>query len=92
MARFEVRIKRSVAKELLRLSKADNRRIVSRIEALAKDPRPVGCEKLAGRESYRIRQGNYRVVYTIDDDRVIVEVVRVAHRSDVYATDIAKAR
>ena len=84
MARFEVRIKRSVAKELLRLPKADNRRILSRIQALGENPRPQGCEKLAGRESYRIRQGNWRVVYTIDEDRVIVEVVRVGHRSDVY--------
>lgn len=84
MARFEVRIKRSVAKELLRLPRADNRRIVGRIQALAEEPRPHGCEKLAGQESYRIRQGYYRVVYTIDDDRVIVEVVRIGHRSDVY--------
>lgn len=80
MARFDVRIKRSVAKELLRLPKADNRRIVNRIQGLAENPRPYGCEKLAGQESYRIRQGDYRVVYTIDDDRVIVEVVRVGHR------------
>ena len=84
MARFEVRIKRSVAKVLLRLPRADNRRIVGRIQALAEEPRPHGCEKLAGQESYRIRQGDYRVVYTIDDDRVIVEVVRIGHRSDVY--------
>ena len=84
MARFEVRIKRSVAKELLRLPKADNRRIIGRIQALASDPRPTGCERLAGRESYRIRQGRYRVIYTIDDDRVIVEIVRVGHRREVY--------
>jgi mRNA interferase RelE/StbE len=84
MARFEVRIKRSVAKELLRLPKADNRRIVGQIQALASDPRPKGCERLAGRESYRIRQGNYRVIYTIDDDRVIVEILRVGHRREVY--------
>ena len=80
MAKFDVRIKRSVAKELLRLPKADNRRIVNRIQGLAENPRPYGCEKLAGQESYRTRQGDYRVVYTIDDDRVIVEVVRVGHR------------
>ena len=84
MARFEVRIKRSVAKELLRLPKADNHRIMDRIQALAEDPSPHGCEKLAGQESYRIRQGDYRVVYTIDDGRVIVEDVRVDHRSVVY--------
>jgi mRNA interferase RelE/StbE len=84
MARFEIRIKRSAAKELLRLPRADNRRIVGRIHALADDPRPQGCEKLAGHESYRIRQGDYRIVYTIDDTCVVVEVIRVGHRRDVY--------
>ena len=84
MARFEVRIKRSAAKELLRIPRADNRRIVARIHGLADDPRPEGCEKLAGQESYRIRQGDYRIVYTIDDAHLIVEVVRVGHRRDVY--------
>ena len=84
MARFEVRLRRSVAKDLLRLPKADNRRIAARIEALADDPRPHGCEKLAGSLAYRVRQGNYRIVYTIDDDTVIVEIVRVGHRRDVY--------
>lgn len=84
MARFEIRIKRSVVKDLLRLPKAANRRIVKRIESLADDPRPAGCEKRAGRESWRIRQGSYRIVYTIDDGRVVVEVVRVGHRKDVY--------
>jgi mRNA interferase RelE/StbE len=84
MAVFEVRIKRSAAKELARLPKSETRRIVRRIHALAENPRPPGSEKLAGREAYRIRQGDYRVVYTIDEGRVIVEVVKIGHRSDVY--------
>lgn len=84
MARFEIRIRRSVAKDLLRLPKADNRRIVARIEALAEDPRPHGCEKLAGSAAFRIRQGDYRIIYTIDDDIVVVEIIRVGHRREVY--------
>ncbi|MEP6485018.1 MAG: type II toxin-antitoxin system RelE/ParE family toxin [Rudaea sp.] len=84
MAKFEVRFKRSAAKELLKLPHLDNRRIMSRIQSLAENPRPPGCERLAGRESYRVRQGDFRIIYTIDDERVIVEVIRVGHRSDVY--------
>lgn len=85
MARYELRVKPSVAKDLRGLPKADVRRILARIEALRDDPRAPGCEKLAGRsELHRVRQGVYRIVYTIDDDQVIVEVVRVGHRGDVY--------
>jgi mRNA interferase RelE/StbE len=84
MARFEVRLRRSVAKDLLRLPKADNRRIAARIEALADDPRPHGYEKLAGSSAYRIRQGDYRIIYTIDDGTIIVEIIRVGHRREVY--------
>ena len=84
MARFEIRFKRSVVKELLKLSRNDNRKVMSRIQALSEDPRPTGCEKLAGHESYRVRQGDYRIIYTIDDGRIVVEVIRVGHRRDVY--------
>jgi mRNA interferase RelE/StbE len=85
MARYELRVKPSVAKDLRGLPKADVRRILERIETLRDDPRAPGCEKLAGgSELYRVRQGTYRIVYTIDDEQVIVEVVRVGHRGDVY--------
>ena len=85
MARYELRVKPSVAKDLRGLPKADVRRILARIEALRDDPRAPGYEKLAGgSELYRVRQGVYRVVYTIDDEQVIVEVVRVGHRGEVY--------
>ena len=84
MARFEIRFKRSVVKELLKLSRNDNRKVMSRIQALPEDPRPTGCEKLAGHESYRVRQVDYRIIYTIDDGRIVVEVIRVGHRRDVY--------
>lgn len=85
MARYELRIKPSVAKDLRGNSKADVKRILSRMEALRDDPRAPGCEKLASNdELYRVRQGVYRIVYTIHDARVVVEVVRVGHRSEVY--------
>jgi mRNA interferase RelE/StbE len=85
MARYELRVKPSVAKDLRGVPKAEVRRILVRIEALRDDPRAPGCEKLAGEgELYRVRQGVYRIVYTIHDERVVVEVIRVGHRGEVY--------
>lgn len=84
MARYELRIKASVAKDLRDLPKADVRRIVERIECLRDEPRPFGCEKLSALERYRIRQGNYRIIYEIFDAEIVVEVVKVGHRKDVY--------
>jgi mRNA interferase RelE/StbE len=85
MAAYELLVKPSVAKDLRGLPKTDIRRILARIEALRDDPRAPGCEKLAGgSELYRVRQGVYRIVYTIRDDRVVVEVIRVGHRGAVY--------
>jgi mRNA interferase RelE/StbE len=84
MARFELRIKPSVAKDLRDIPKADVRRILKRMEALRDDPRAQGCEKLSGHELYRVRQGVYRIVYSIDDAQVVVEAVRVGHRGQVY--------
>jgi mRNA interferase RelE/StbE len=87
MARCELRFKASVAKDLRGIPKADVRRILGRIEALRDDPRAPGCEKLAGNEElYRVRQGIYRVVFAIRDERVVVEVIRVGHRGHVYRT------
>jgi mRNA interferase RelE/StbE len=85
MARYELRVKPSVAKDLRGIPKGDVRRILVRIEALRDDPRTPGCEKLAGgAELYRVRQGVYRIVYAIHDEQVIVEVIRVGHRGEVY--------
>ena len=84
MASYRLVFRRSVAKDLRRLPKEDVARILKRIEALAEDPRPPGCEKLSAQERYRIRQGVYRIVYEIRDRELIVMVVKVAHRSEVY--------
>ena len=84
MARYELRVKASVAKDLRGIPRTDVQRIVKRMDALRGNPRPPGCEKLGGAELYRVRQGVYRIVYEIDDEWIVVLVVRVGHRGDVY--------
>lgn len=84
MASYSVVIRRSAGKDIEALPTADRRRVVARIQALATDPRPVGCEKLSGEEKYRLRQGDYRILYEITDRELIVTVVKVGNRRDVY--------
>ena len=85
MARYKLRIKKSAAKELEAISrKSDRKRIVSRIEALADNPRPDGCKRLSGSERYRIRQGPYRIVYAIGDEQLVVYVIKIGDRKSVY--------
>ena len=81
---YDLRIKPSAVKELRFLQPADRRRVVDRIESLAEDPRPRGCEKLTGGARYRVRQGSQRVLYEVDDESQIVTVVKIGHRRDVY--------
>ena len=88
MARYSLRIKKSARKELESITtKADRRRIIKRIESLAHDPRPPGALKLSGRERYRIRQGRYRILYTIEDTLLVVHVIRIGDRKDVYRSN-----
>lgn len=84
MASYNVRIKRSAAKELEAIPPKDRKRIARRIEGLAAEPRPQGCEKLSGEEKYRLRQGAYRILYEIVDQELIVTVVKIGNRRDVY--------
>ena len=84
MASYSVLIKRSAAKELEALPLKDRRRVARRIQGLAAEPRPAGCEKLSGQEKFRLRQGAYRVLYAIDDTEMTVAVVKIGHRRDVY--------
>jgi mRNA interferase RelE/StbE len=84
MASYELVFKKSVAKDLRALPKQDVERVLARIRALAEDPRPPGCEKLSGRDRYRVRQGVYRIVYEIADAELIVLVIKIGHRGDVY--------
>jgi len=76
--------KRSVSKDLRAVPNKDVQRILNRIESLQNDPRPDGCEKLSGQERYRIRQSNYRIIYGIEDDRLVVTVIKVGHRRAIY--------
>lgn len=84
MASYRLLFKESVAKDLRPLPKADVARVLRRIEALAENPRPAGCEKLSDQEKYRVRQGVYRIVYQVDDEQRLVVVVKVGHRREVY--------
>ncbi len=84
MASYSLFLKRSAAKELEAVPAKDRRRIVGRIEALAADPRPPGVQKLSGAEKYRVRQGNYRILFTIDDAERRVVIVKIGQRGDVY--------
>ena len=85
MERYEIRIKRSAIKQIEGVAtKKDRGKVVRRIQTLADDPRAPGCEKLSGRERYRVRQGWYRIVYSVDDAARVVLVVKVGHRRDVY--------
>jgi mRNA interferase RelE/StbE len=84
MAEYRIYFKESVEKDFRIIPKKDLRKIVLRIEALAKDPRPPVHEKLTGQERYRIRQGRYRIIYSIQDKDLTIWVVKVGHRKDVY--------
>jgi mRNA interferase RelE/StbE len=83
MAEYKIFFKRSAVKDLDPIPKKDLQRIIKRIESFAEDPRPAGCEKLTGQDRYRIRQGNYRIVYSIQDKDLTVWVVKIGHRRDV---------
>ena len=84
MAKYNIRFKSSVAKDLRVIPKQDVARILNRINALGENPRADGCIKLTGNDCYRVRQGLYRIVYEIHDDRLVVLVIKVGHRSSIY--------
>jgi len=81
---YKIFIKTSAKKELEKLPRSDLRKIVKRIEKLSANPRPPGCEKLSGDDKYRIRQGNYRIVYLINDDKLVIFVIKIGHRREIY--------
>jgi mRNA interferase RelE/StbE len=85
VAKYRLRIKKSARKELEAIdSKADRRHIAERISSLATEPRPRGASKLSGQERYRIRQGKYRILYTIEDDLLVIYVIKVGDRKSIY--------
>jgi len=84
MGVYSIYFKKLIEKDLNRGGKNDLKKIIARITALADNPRPPGCEKLTGLERYRIRQGRYRILYSIQDFELTIWVVKVAQRKDVY--------
>ena len=84
MAAYKILFKKSVQKDFNSIPKKDLNKILDRIELLAEDPCPPGCEKLVGQQRYRLRQGRYRILYSIQDDELTVWVVKVGHRKDIY--------
>jgi mRNA interferase RelE/StbE len=84
VASYRLRIKPSAAQELEDLSRKDRTRIVARVQSLAEQPRPPGCEKLTGLALFRVRQGAYRILYEVRDDDDTVTIIKIGHRRDVY--------
>jgi mRNA interferase RelE/StbE len=84
MGEYKVYFKSSVEKDFRVIPQKYIKQILQRIKSLSSDPRPPGCEKLTGQDRYRIRQGRYRIVYSIQDNELTIWVVAVAHRKDIY--------
>jgi mRNA interferase RelE/StbE len=84
MASYRIVVKKSVSKDLKKIPKKDVLRILEAIKSLAQDPRPPQSKKLSGQERYRLRQGSYRILYSIEDEQLVVQVVKVGNRRDVY--------
>ena len=84
MAEYNIFFKKSVWKDFESIPKKDLKKIMKAIESLGKDPRPSGCRKLSAQERYRLRQGRYRIIYSIQDDELTIWIVKVGHRKDIY--------
>jgi mRNA interferase RelE/StbE len=84
VASYKLQIKPSAAKELENLPKQDRLRVIERIRRLADDPRGPGTEKLSGAEKYRVRQGNYRIIFMIEDRIITVIILKIGDRKEVY--------
>jgi mRNA interferase RelE/StbE len=84
MAGYEIFFKKSVEKDFKAIPKNELKKIIKRIGELTENPRPQNCEKLTGQDRYRLRQGNYRIIYSIQDNELTIWVVKVGHRKDIY--------
>jgi mRNA interferase RelE/StbE len=84
MAAYKISFKKSVWKDFEGIPNKDLKRILERIESLGENPRLPGCKKLTGQERYRLRQGRYRILYSIQDEELSVWIVKVGHRKNVY--------
>jgi len=84
VASYRLLIKPSAVKELEALPLKDRRRVVARLRGLSGQPRPPGCEKLTGHDLYRVRQGNYRILYEVQDHDLTVAIIKIGHRREIY--------
>ena len=84
MAFYKILFRESIHKDLRHIPQNDVKRIFERIDLLAVEPRPYGCEKLTGQEKYRVRQGTYRIVYSIQDKELVIWIVKIGQRKDIY--------
>ena len=84
MAKYKIAIKKSAARELEEIPKKDLRKVVKRIQSLAQNPRSSGSQKLSAQQCYRVRQGDYRIVYSIDDKDSLIDIVKIGHRREIY--------
>jgi len=82
--RYEIEFKKSVDKDVRGIPPSDLKKILQKIDSLREDPRPPGSVKLAGEAYFRVRQGDYRVVYEVQDAKLVIVVVKVGHRREVY--------
>lgn len=85
--KYNIQISRKIAKKLLRLPKKDQKKIIEKIDLLIENPKPEGYKKLSGKNDpalYRIRVGDYRIIYAIEEDCLIILIVEVGHRKDIY--------
>ncbi len=83
-AAYDVRIDTRVDKELRRIPSADAERLIRAIEGLSRNPRPRSAKKLVNQPGWRVRSGNYRILYEIDDDKKLITVFRAGHRREIY--------
>ncbi len=84
MAKYEISVKKTAIKELENIPKKELQKLVKKIQTLSEEPRPQGSQKLSHKEQYRIRQGDYRAIYSIDDDNLNVYITKVGHRKEIY--------
>lgn len=84
MTKYKLTFKKSVTKDFRNIPKNDVKKILSKIESLAINPRAEGCIKLSGKENYRVRQGIFRIIYQIRDKELVINVIKISHRSNVY--------
>ena len=84
MEKYNIKFKKSVLKDIQVIPEKDLRKILIKIKSLSENPRPFGCVKLSSNNLYRIRQGNYRILYSIEDENLVIYIITIKHRKNAY--------